>query len=174
MQNNWLIISGTSRKGSRSLKVAKFYQQLLAEKNTAANLLSIEELPHEIFDINNKSSVLKQLEHSLIAPAQKVIFVVSEYNGSFPGSLKMLLDCCDTKNSLWHKKAALVGISDGRNGNLRGMDHLTGILNYLKINVLHYKISIATAAKFLNEDGTITDEHILHTFHNQMEEFIKF
>ena len=174
MQNEWLIISGTSRIGSKSLHVAKAYQQLLSAKNIDSKILALENLPLNIFDINSKSEELKRLEISTIIPAQKIIFVASEYNGSFPGALKMLLDCCDIRNCFWNKKAALVGVSDGRNGNLRGLDHLTGVLNYLKINVLHYKVTIPTILKTMNENFEIIDAHIINTLNKQIEEFEKF
>ncbi len=174
MQNEWLIISGTSRKGSKSLQVAKAYQQLLSAKNLESKILALENLPHPIFNINSKSEELKQLENSTIIPAQKIIFVASEYNGSFPGSLKMLFDCCDIRNCFWNKKAALIGLSDGRNGNLRGLDHLTSVLNYLKINVLHYKVTIPTISKTMNENLEIIDAQIINTIHKQIEEFEKF
>ena len=40
----YLIISGTNRKGSNTLKVAKEYQRLLKEKGVEAGILSLEGL----------------------------------------------------------------------------------------------------------------------------------
>ena len=79
MQNEWLIISGTSRKGSKSLQVAKAYQQLLSAKNLESKILALENLPHPIFNINSKSEELKQLENSTIIPAQKIIFEYANF-----------------------------------------------------------------------------------------------
>jgi NAD(P)H-dependent FMN reductase len=48
-----------------------------------------------------------------------------------PGSLKLFIDACSVreyKQNFKGKKAALVGIASGRAGNLRGMDHLTGVM----------------------------------------------
>jgi len=174
MESNYLIISGTNRKGSKSLQIAYLYQQLLQQKNIESEILSLEELPIETFDINHKSDILKKIEHSFLIPANKIIFIVPEYNGSFPGSLKLLMDCCDTKNAFWNKKASLVGIADGRNGNLRGLDHLTGVLNYLKINVLHYKVNIPFVGKSFDHEQNLTDPQIQQSLHKQIEEFINF
>lgn len=174
MESSYLIISSTTRKGSKSLAIANLYQQLLQQNGISSKILALENIPIDVFDINLKSDFLKTLEEELINPATKFIFIVPEYNGSFPGSLKLMMDCCDIRNSFWNKKAALVGLSDGRNGNLRGLDHLTGVLNYLKINVLHYKVNIPQVAKTLSNDNQITDSQINNTLHKQIDEFIKF
>jgi NAD(P)H-dependent FMN reductase len=110
----------------------------------------------------------------MLIPATKFIFIVPEYNGSFPGSLKLWMDCSDIRNVFWNKKAALVGIADGRNGNIRGLDHLTGVLNYLKINVLHYKVSIPNVGKIIDENNQIMDTPIQNILLKQIEEFVKF
>lgn len=174
MQSNYLIISGTNRKGSKSLQIANLYQQLLQQNQIESKILSLEDLPIETFDINSKSTILKQIEQEYLTPSNKLIFIVPEYNGSFPGSLKLLMDCCDTKNVFWNKKASLVGIADGRNGNLRGLDHLTGVLNYLKINVLHYKVNIPFVSKSFDSELNITESQIQQSLIKQIEEFIKF
>ena len=149
---SWLIISGTNRKNSLSLKVANAYQQMLSQKNIASELIALENFQNDFFNINSKSDELIKVQNDLLHPSQKIIFIAAEYNGSFPGSLKLFMDCCNPKLAFWDKKAALIGISDGRNGNIRGLDQLTGILNYLKINVLHYKVNIPFVNKAMNEN----------------------
>jgi NAD(P)H-dependent FMN reductase len=174
MQTSYLLISATNRIGSKSLQIANFYQQLLQQKNIDCKILALENIPINVFDINSKSEILKAIEIDLLMPATKFIFIVPEYNGSFPGALKMMMDCCDTKNVFWNKKAALVGLSDGRNGNLRGLDHLTGVLNYLKINVLHYKVNIPQVSKVVDANNNVIDAQTQNTLQKQMDEFINF
>ncbi len=174
MNHHYLIIAGTQRKDSNTLLLSQFYQKLLHEKGIEAPILNLWELPLSYFDINQKDPAAVQLQNELVVPAKKLIFVTPEYNGSIPGSLKMWMDNCEIKSCFWGKKAALTGISDGRNGNLRGLDHLTGILNYLKINVLHYKVNIPQVSKNYHEDGGITDERLLQSISTQLNEFISF
>ncbi|MFM2047649.1 MAG: hypothetical protein RI955_195 [Bacteroidota bacterium] len=174
MNSKYVIVSGTTRKGSKSLIIAKLYQQFLQQQNIESKILALENLPIEIFEINSDSKILKQIEEEMLIPATKFIFIVPEYNGSFPGSLKLWMDCSDIRNVFWNKKAALVGIADGRNGNIRGLDHLTGVLNYLKINVLHYKVSIPNVGKIIDENNQIMDTPIQNILLKQIEEFVKF
>jgi NAD(P)H-dependent FMN reductase len=174
MNLTYTIISGTNRIDSRSISIAKLYQQLLSSRNIESKLINLSDFKLNDFDINSKSNDLKNLESEFLVPSTKFIFVVPEYNGSFPGALKLWIDCSDVKNVFWNKKAALVGISDGRNGNLLGLNHFTAVLNYLKVNVHHYKVTIPQVGKLLNENYQLQDENILATIQKQIDEFVNF
>lgn len=72
-----------------------------------------------------------------------------------------------------NKDACLVGIADGRAGNLRGMEHLTGILNYLKMHVYHDKLPISVVNKVMDEHGNFNEEQ-LRVCNKQVEGFLEF
>jgi NAD(P)H-dependent FMN reductase len=174
MNSKYVIISGTNRTDSRSMKIAKQYQQLLAHNKIESELIDLCDINMSQFDINVKSTMLKKIESDVLIPCNKFIFIVPEYNGSFPGVLKLWIDCSDVKNVFWNKKAALIGISDGRNGNLLGLNHFTAVLNYLKINVHHYKITLPQVSKLLNENNQLVDASIMAIMQKQVDEFINF
>ena len=86
---------------------------------------------------------------NFLRSVEKIIVVVPEYNGSIPGYFKLFIDAIHPE--FWaEKKAALVGISAGRSGNMRGIDHLTSIFNYLQVEVLSYKINIPSVRNLLD------------------------
>jgi NAD(P)H-dependent FMN reductase len=165
----YTIISGTNRNGSNTLKVAMLYQQMLGAKGVKAELVSLEGL-----DLNEKSHQLQKLEEDILIPTDKFIIVMPEYNGSYPGSLKTMIDMSDIRKVWWGKKALLTGVSTGRAGNLRGMDHLTGALNYLKVHVHHNKLPISSVDKLLSHGGVITDAPTITAMEHQVEEFLAF
>lgn len=165
----YTIISGTNRSGSYTIKIAGQYQQMLAEKGIAASLVSLEHL-----DVSKRNTAIRKLEEDILIPATKFIFISPEYNGSIPGVLKSLIDASDIEKDWWGKKALLVGISTGRAGNLRGMDHLTGILNYVKIVVHPNKLPISVVHKLVNEEGQIIEKGTLNAISQQLDEFIIF
>ena len=109
----YTVISGTNRPGSNTIRVAKQYLRLLEEKGTVAKFLSLEDL-----DVNKRNDALRALEKDLLIPTTKFIFVTPEYNGSFPGVLKAMIDNTDIEKVWWGKKALLTGVSTGRR-NLR-------------------------------------------------------
>ena len=163
------IISGTNRVGSNTLKVARLIGAILKEKGQESNLVSLEGL-----DLNGRSPELARLESEILIPTQKFIFVIPEYNGSFPGSLKTMIDLSDIKPVWWWKKAMLTGVSSGRAGNLRGLDHLTGTLNYLKVAVLPNRLPVSMIDKLIDAEGNLTDDSTIAALSAQVDEFLNF
>lgn len=165
----YTIISGTNRAGSNTLKVARQYQDLLKNKGVEADVVSLEGV-----DLNGKTAEWARVEQDVLVPTDKFIFILPEYNGSFPGALKTVIDMSDHRRVWPGKKALLTGVSSGRAGNLRGMDHLTGALNYLQVHVHPNKLPISTVDKLLNGSGEITDQPTLSAIDQQLEQFIQF
>ena len=163
------IISGTNRNDSMTFRVASFYHRLLVEKGQDARLVSLEGIA-----VWERGSDLLQMEEEYLVPAQKIVFVMPEYNGSVPGILKLMMDNSDIKKCWWFKKAMLVGVADGRAGNLRGLDHMTNILNYMKMNVLYNKVPLSRINEEINADGQILKETTAFTIEQQVDDFIKF
>lgn len=163
----YLIISGTNRKGSYTLRIAELYQQLLKNKNIEPSILSLVDL-----NVLERNASIVKLEQELLIPAEKILFISPEYNGSIPGVLKCLIDITDRK--VWQgKKALLTGISRGRAGNLRGMDHLTGILHYVRMVVHPNKLPISIVDTLFDQNG-MGHVETLKAINNQLDEFISF
>ena len=68
----------------------------------------------------------------------------------------------------------LTGVSTGRAGNLRGMDHLASVLNYLKVMVHHNQLPISSVDKLMDEEGHFTDPNTLKAINLQLDEFLKW
>lgn len=164
----YLIISGTNRVGSHTEKVATEYQKLLKEKGIDAKILTLKDL-----DVLSRTPAFLKVEEEVLIPAQKFIFILPEYNGTFPGVLKAMIDNTDVRKVWLHKKALLTGIATGRAGNLRGMDHLSASLHYLKMNVHHNKLPISVIDKVMDPDGHLNEE-TLKVINEQLDEFIEF
>ncbi|MHA4807746.1 NADPH-dependent FMN reductase [Flavitalea flava] len=165
----YTIISGTNRPGSNTLSVAAQYRDLLLKKGVEVCLLSLEGL-----DVLQRNPAYTEIEERLLIPSPKFIFISPEYNGSIPGVLKCLFDISDIQKVWWGKKALLTGVSSGRAGNLRGMEHLTGILHYMKVAVHHNKLPISVIHSLINNNGEITDARTLDSIQLQLDEFIEF
>lgn len=154
------VIAGTNRPGSRARQVAEAYCSGLAERGLANHLIDLRDLP-EAFLLSDlygaRSKDFRPLERSMVE-AKGFVFIVPEYNGSFPGVLKAYIDAFEPSEVFHGKKAALVGISSGRFGNLRGLDHLTGVLNYLQVTVLPFKAHLMGISSELDASGELTGE----------------
>ena len=163
------IVSGTNRPGSNTLKVAKEYQRILSEKGIAAGLFSLEGV-----NVMQRDAAFEKIENEIIIPTTAFIFIVPEYNGSFPGVLKMLFDTARSHEIWFHKQALIAGNATGRAGNLRGMDHLADILNYVKITVHPNKLPISQVNRVMDNSGKFSDAGALNAINTQLDEFIKW
>lgn len=170
------LISATNRIDSNTEKIANYYQLQLQAKGIKVNFLSLKTLPETFLtsDLYGKRSAeFQAIIDDFITQQTKFIFIVPEYNGSFSGVLKLFLDAVPPK--LWlDNKACLTGVSTGRAGNLRGLEHLTNILNYLKINVYHHKQPISVVDKLLDASGNLLDADTQKIIDIQLEGFLKF
>ncbi len=161
------IISGTNRKNSNTHKIAKEYQRILQEKGIQAGLFSLEGM-----DLVHYNDAFRKIEEEVIIPTTHFIIVSPEYNGSFPGILKMLFDTSRSHEVWYHKKALLTGVASGRAGNLRGMDHLADVLNFVKITVHPNKLPISMVNKIISPEGDIVDEATIKAIDQQLDEFL--
>jgi len=148
------IISATNRPGSSTLKVAQYYQKQLKEKGVDAGILSLSQLPANLIesDLYGKRSAAFEPIQQVVTQTEKFLFIIPEYNGSFPGVLKTFIDACSFPESFYEKKTALTGISSGKYGNIRGIDHFTGVCHYLHLNVMSLKLHIASINKEFDEN----------------------
>lgn len=170
------IISSTNRPGSTTLKVAQYYQARLREKGTEATLLSLMDLPADLMATALLKGPKPGFEHiqKLITQTDKFIFIIPEYNGSYPGVLKVFIDGCAYPESFYEKKAALVGVSAGKYGNIRGVDHFTGVCHYLNLHVMPLKLHIANIKQELDENGRLFKEDTAKFTDEQMDKFISY
>ncbi len=160
------IIAGTNRIGSNTLKVAKEYQLILKEKGLNVGLLSLETV-----DLNDTAD-FDRIETEILIPTTHFIIICPEYNGSFPGIFKLLIDKSRIQPVWHHKKVMLTGVASGRAGNLRGLDHLTNVFNHIKVTVFPNKLPISGVNNLVDEAGKIIDTNTLKAINLQIDEFI--
>ncbi|MDN3668399.1 NAD(P)H-dependent oxidoreductase [Echinicola jeungdonensis] len=171
------IIVGTNRKNAVSKKIATQYKEILEEMGTKAELIDLRDLPNDfvfsaLYEHNGKNEVYNQL-HDQIEEGDKFVFVVPEYNGSFPGILKSFIDGMTYPNTFRNKKCALVGLSSGIGGGGIALSHLTDIFHYLGMHVLANKPKLAKIEENMS-NNLLTNRFYLDLLKNQAEMLINF
>lgn len=156
-----LVINGTNRHDNKTSVVSKFVYDWLCE-NTGSDVkyYSLEALPSlynlsEMYEAEKQHHEINKIQNEWFIPYENWIIISPEYNGSFPGVLKLFFDALSVRKlseTFHHKKVGLIGVSDGRAGNIRGMDHLTAMLNYLKMTVYHNKLPISSAKTMIDNN----------------------
>ncbi len=174
------IISGTNRPNSKTKLIADYVYQQIAQSGSPAALLDLVDLnvpllQADMYTPNGQHPMISKLQSEYIEQAQLLVIISPEYNGSFPGILKLFIDAVSAKaykTTFGGKKAALIGVASGRAGNFRGMEHLTGILNYLNITVMPNKLPVSSVSTFI-QDNQVSAE-LAKTLDAFVEELIAF
>ena len=171
------IIVGTNRKNSVSKVIAELYQQILKERGAESEILELEHLPKDFIETalyeNNGRNEGYNAFHSRVKAGSKFVFIVPEYNGSFPGILKSFIDGMTYPNTFRNKKCALVGLSSGIGGGGIALSHLTDIFHYLGMNVLALKPKLAKIEQNMS-DHLLTNRLYVDLLHTQADMLLEF
>jgi chromate reductase, NAD(P)H dehydrogenase (quinone) len=147
------IISGTNREGSYSRIVAEIYAEILQDRGQASHVIDLKNLPQDfifsaLFEKSGEHPEFNEIQKQINA-SDKFVFIVPEYNGSFPGVLKAFLDGLEFPGSLEGKTGALVGLASGQMGGALALSHLTDVLHYMGMMVLPIKPRLPRISKIL-------------------------
>ena len=172
------IIVGTNRPNSRALRIANLYAGLLQEHGATYQLLDLTDLPTDFMTGALYHKVGQHAEFNqlvqLASDADKLVFVVPEYNCSYPGVLKMFIDGLPYPGGIRGKKAALVGLGTGSQGGLLALSHLTDILMYLGTAVLPARVRLPFIDQHLTADGKLTNALYQQLLAEQVSQLLAF
>ncbi len=171
------VISSTNRENALTRHLAHYYQSLLDKHQVKSKLLDLQELPHDfsfsaLYQNSGKNERFNQFQQ-VIDEQDKFVFIVPEYNGSFPGILKTFIDGLRYPDSLADKKAALVGLSSGIQGGALALSHLSDILSYLGTDVLGLRVRLHQIHEHF-KNNRVTHPLFNELLEQQIERFIDF
>ena len=172
-----VIIVGTNRPDSMSRKIAEYYQNVLNQLNATNLILDLVNLPNDftvsaLYHNTGKNDQFNSLK-ALLDKTDKFVFIIPEYNGSYPGVLKAFIDGLPYPNSFSNKKAALVGLSSNMQGATIAMSHLNDVFSYLGMNTLALRVKLAQIRSHYDEQG-ISNTLYQELIQMQAEQIIAF
>jgi chromate reductase, NAD(P)H dehydrogenase (quinone) len=177
------IISGTNRKDGLTHTLSQYYFESIKNKtNETVKLLSLEDLPPDTFGsfMYGKDTLTEgfiAIEEEYMVTAEKFIFVIPEYNGSYPGILKLFIDACSVRSKMAvfkDKKAALVGVATGRAGNIRGLEHFASVMMFMGTVILPNLLPISSINKLMDTKRQIIDDGTIKAIDKQIDSFLMF
>ncbi len=173
----YVIVCGTNRNDSVSFQIAQIYQELLRESARESDLIDLKELPPDfaftaLYEKAGTNPNFNKFREQMEA-ADKFVFIVPEYNGSFPGILKTFIDGLKYPTTFRDKKCALVGLSSGIQGAGLALSHLTDIFHYCGTTVLALKPKLGHIDAHF-EGGKIVNKLYRDLLKEQVEKLIRF
>ena len=85
----------------------------------------------------------------------KFIFIIPEWNGTYPFMFKQIVDESGWPSQMSKKKVLLIGTSNGKFGNLMGVNHFEYTLNYVGSSVFTKKVYIPRLSSNVDNDEYI-------------------
>src|SRR5947199_203497 len=149
------VILGTSRQGRASEYAAHFVVDHVAKRpDVRTDLIDIRNIR---LSVDDAGEAINDARFSAPAhDAVRLIVVVPEYNHSFPGLLKQVLDT-NLKEYI-HKAAGVCGVSAGPFGGARMIQNFLPVLRELGMVTIFSDVYFGSAGKlFDTSTGQITD-----------------
>ena len=171
-----LVVSGTNRPGSSTLKIARAVAGHYRRLGMPADLYDLSDLPPELFHPSSyaaKPPAFVAVQERVVSAAG-LHLVTPEYNGSFPGVLKYFIDMLKFPESFEHKPVAFVGVANGIWGALRPVEQLQMIFSYRNAHLFPDRVFVPQVGAKLGPDGALIDTAIDTRLARQAERFSAF
>ncbi len=170
------IISGTDRPGSMALKIANYLAPLYEAQGVSASVVSMEDFPLEeaIGGKYGKKLPLIEAFREKVIDADGIVMVIPEYNGSFPGILKLFIDYLPFPDAFQKKPIAFIGEAAGAFGGLRAVEQMQMICAYRNAHLYPERVFLQRVKSVFSEEEGITDETLSELLHSQVKGFAQF
>jgi NAD(P)H-dependent FMN reductase len=150
------VLAGTTRQQRESIKAAH-YVAGFARQLEGVEVIFVDPADFNFPGDGNDPEGKDPRYTEIVARADAFFIVTPEYNHSFPGSLKRMLD---SELQLYnHKPVAFAGASNGNWGGVRAVESLLTAVRETGLVALSWDIYFPYVHKMFTADGTIAEEH---------------
>lgn len=163
------ILLGTTRPNRESVKAAKLVEKVGKAIDDIEVVLvdpADYHFPYDGNDPENKDPRYSQLT----AKADAFFIVTPEYNHSFPGTLKRMLDS-ELSNYI-HKPVAFAGVSNGIFGGARAIESLVNTVREMGMAATFSDVYFPQIQNLFDDNGEIKDEGYIRRIERAYEELI--
>lgn len=170
------IISGTDRPNSNALRIARYLEKCYRQHGVNTGIIDLQDFPTS----EVKGGPYKEPPEEVAAftrsvlEAEALVVVCPEYNGGYPGILKLFIDYMPFPESLNKKPISFVGEATGAFGALRAVEQLQQVVGYRNAHVYPERVFIPRVHKNFEEEQGITDSFQQELLDAQIENFIQF
>jgi chromate reductase, NAD(P)H dehydrogenase (quinone) len=172
---NIVIIPGSNRKGAQSLLLAKHIIADYTALGHDVDLLTMDLESDYLAPTAYKEPTPAITERTeRFCRADGVVFVVPEYNGSFPGVLKLFIDTLPYPLGFDRRPCAFIGIAAGQFKGLRAVEHLQGVAGYRNALMFPNRVFIGESWKQFTPEGSLGDPELAKRLRAQAEGFVTF
>ncbi len=170
------IISSTDRPVSKSLEVSQYIQKLYQKEGVDSSIASLEDFPLQDVAGGKYGEDIPSITRfrDPILNADALLFVIPEYNGSFPGVLKVFIDYLPFPGAFEHLPMAFVGVAAGAFGALRAVEQFQMVANYRNSIQFPERVFINRVSSEFDPETGLKNEFQQKLLEAQTKNFIDF
>lgn len=163
------IILGTVRQGRMSEPVANFvYNQVEKWEGVCTQLIDIRTLPIPMDDAGPNAKIPELSD--IFQRADGYIIVTPEYNHTYPGMLKHVLDL--NYEEYRNKAVGLCGVSAGSFGGMRAVEALLPTLKAFGLATIVADLNVSNVNELVDDSGKLTPQ-AQDTYIKRFDRFMK-
>jgi len=163
------ILEGTTRVQRKSINVARLVLEVSKEYKEVESIL-VDPNDFDFPGDGNDSEGKDPRYTEITAKADGFFIVVPEYNHSFPGSLKRMLDS-ELQNYI-HKPVAFAGVSSGMFGGVRAIEALVVTVREMGMVTTFSDVHFPRVQDLFEENGKIKDKAYIDRVKKSFDELI--
>lgn len=170
------VLSGTDRPGSMALKISNFLKPKLEAEGAEVNIISLEDFPIQDVAGGKYGQDIPSVKafNDAVLDCDGLLMIIPEYNGSFPGVLKLFVDYLPFPESFDKLPLAFIGESAGAFGSLRSVEQMQMIANYRNAYLFPERVFMQRVQNIFSEEKGITDEFTAKLTDSLITNFVSF
>jgi chromate reductase len=170
------ILSGTDRPDSTSMKISEFIYPKLKGYGAQSDIISLRDFP--IKDIaggryGDKIPSIQEFNKKVLN-CDGLIMIIPEYNGGFPGILKLFIDYLPFPKAFNKLPIAFIGEADGAFGALRPVEQMQMVCNYRNAYLFPERVFIQRVNKTFNPTEGFDNEMTGKLLESLLKNFVAF
>lgn len=168
-----LVVLGTGRDGRMSERVFKRAVDIISKRKDIEPIL-FDVKDHSSsktiasWEVNEKTKIWKDL----VLETDGLFVISPEYNHSYPGELKILID--SAFKEYVKKPVILCGVSDGNFAGVRVIDAMRSLFSYLGMIVIPTVVPVSKVDENFLEDGTVKDPRFEENVLKALDQFTDY
>lgn len=170
------IISGTDRPKSNALRVATYLHKKYTEQKVKADIIDLQHFPLALIEGGKYRNDIPKIDHFIqpLLDTDGLVFVCPEYNGGYPGILKLFIDYLSYPISLNKKPVCFVGEANSPFGGQRAVEQLQQVIGYRNAHMLPERVFIPRVKDNFDIERGIKNEYQQNLLDEQIKHFIPF
>lgn len=151
------VLTGTTRQQRESIKAARYVAEFGA-KLPGIDIIFVDPKEFDFPGDGNDPEGKDPRYTEITAKADAFFIVTPEYNHSFPGSLKRMLD--SELANYNHKPVAFAGASNANWGGVRAVEALVPAIRETGLVVLSWDVYFPYVQNMFDDDGAVLPEFL--------------